>query len=251
MQRVTKNIKPSQLCPAISGKFRLPWVDVPCSVYHRPCDPSLTTLHCLQPWLCFTVPEDIEFSHEATVLLIKGIRRRYKELSTNHRSRHQIYRDLHDEFTRHGYNYSVERIRRKWNNLLGTYKRLRRDPNPGKVPWEYLDVSVVVKLWFNLNLCMFLSIYLFFWFICLFVSSRLNRNDVVWVCECLWLNLSLPVWDWWPGMWADRWLIYSLFLCQGVLLVMSFQKFQRRECWFPLLHQVLCLRFLSLHVTQA
>ncbi|XP_063876086.1 uncharacterized protein LOC135109032 isoform X1 [Scylla paramamosain] len=86
------------------------------------------------------VTEDIEFSHEATVLLINGIRRRYRELSTNHRSRHQIYRDLHDEFTKHGYNYSVERIRRKWNNLLGTYKRLRKDPNPGKLPWEYLDM---------------------------------------------------------------------------------------------------------------
>ena len=101
--------------------------------------------------------EDIEFSHEATVLLIRGIRKRFCELSTNHRARPQIYRDLHDELTKHGYNYSVERIRRKWNNLLGTYKRIRKEHNPGKPIWEYLDVSFTVKLQSFLNLCMFKS----------------------------------------------------------------------------------------------
>ncbi|KAK3879939.1 hypothetical protein Pcinc_015533 [Petrolisthes cinctipes] len=84
--------------------------------------------------------EDIEFSHEATILLIEGIKKRYQELTSNNRARPQVYRDLHEELTQHGYNFSVERIRRKWNNLLGTYKRVKKEFLPHKPPWEYYQV---------------------------------------------------------------------------------------------------------------
>ncbi|XP_042237486.1 uncharacterized protein LOC121876456 [Homarus americanus] len=84
--------------------------------------------------------EDVEFSHEATILLIEGIRKRYTELSSNNRARPYVYRDLHEELTLHGYNFSLERIRRKWNNLLGTYKRVKKEYSPRKPPWEYYQV---------------------------------------------------------------------------------------------------------------
>ncbi|KAG0720514.1 putative uncharacterized transposon-derived protein F52C9.6 [Chionoecetes opilio] len=83
---------------------------------------------------------DIEFGQEATTLLIKGIQRRFHQLSTDPRARPRIYRDLCDELMSHGYNYTVGRIRRKWNNLLRKYKRIKKDQNPVKPQWEYLQV---------------------------------------------------------------------------------------------------------------
>nr|XP_053655196.1 uncharacterized protein LOC128704156 [Cherax quadricarinatus] len=84
--------------------------------------------------------QDVEFSNEATLLLIEGIRKRYAELSSNNRSRPQVYKELHEELTMHGYNFSQERIRRKWNNLLGTFKRVKKEFSPKKPPWEYYQV---------------------------------------------------------------------------------------------------------------
>ncbi|XP_045594733.2 uncharacterized protein [Procambarus clarkii] len=84
--------------------------------------------------------EDVEFSNEATLLLIEGIRKRYSELASNNRSRPQVYKELHEELTMHGYNFSQERIRRKWNNLLGTYKRVKKEFSPKKPPWEYYQI---------------------------------------------------------------------------------------------------------------
>ncbi|KAK8729951.1 hypothetical protein OTU49_008399 [Cherax quadricarinatus] len=40
----------------------------------------------------------------------------------------------------HGYNFSQERIRRKWNNLLGTFKRVKKEFSPKKPPWEYYQI---------------------------------------------------------------------------------------------------------------
>ncbi|XP_071536697.1 uncharacterized protein [Panulirus ornatus] len=84
--------------------------------------------------------EDVEFNHEATMLLIKCIRKRYAELISNNRARPQIYKDIYAEMTMRGYNFSVERIRRKWNNLLGTYKRVKKECYPRSPPWEYYQV---------------------------------------------------------------------------------------------------------------
>lgn len=94
--------------------------------------------------------EDVEFSHEATMLLIKCIRKRYAELISNNRARPQIYKDIHAELTMRGYNFSVERIRRKWNNLLGTYKRVKKEYSPRNPPWEYYQVFILFSYFFSL-----------------------------------------------------------------------------------------------------
>lgn len=103
--------------------------------------------------MSFDLTEGVEFSHEATMLLIEGIKKRYQELNSNNRARPQVYRDLHEELTLHGYNFSVERIRRKWNNLLGTYKRVKKEFSPHKPPWEYYQVHTE-----HLSVCVIKSI---------------------------------------------------------------------------------------------
>lgn len=85
------------------------------------------------------ISEDTEFNNDATILLIKFIRRRYNELQYQ-RTRPQVYRDVYEELCKHGYNFSVERIRRKWNNLLGSYKRVKKLKKTRKLQWEYYQV---------------------------------------------------------------------------------------------------------------
>ncbi|XP_047498776.1 uncharacterized protein LOC125045520 isoform X1 [Penaeus chinensis] len=83
--------------------------------------------------------EDTEFNNDATILLIKFIRRRYNELQYQ-RTRPQVYRDVYEELCKNGYNFSVERIRRKWNNLLGSYKRVKKLKKTRKLQWEYYQI---------------------------------------------------------------------------------------------------------------
>ena len=93
-------------------------------------------LHCI-----FKLPtEDSEFDYDATMLLIESVRKHYTELRTNNKARPGLYRKIQEEFMKRGYTYSVERIRRKWNNLLGTFKRLQRERS-NKPPWEYYKVQ--------------------------------------------------------------------------------------------------------------
>ncbi|KAG9352096.1 hypothetical protein JZ751_020509 [Albula glossodonta] len=80
-----------------------------------------------------------EFNPRTTQLLIELTQKHWDQYAIN---KTQFYQMLHSEFLAHGYNISAQKIRKKWNNLLVTYKRTKdrtRVSSEARITWEYFE----------------------------------------------------------------------------------------------------------------
>lgn len=87
------------------------------------------------------VSSSSEFNHEAIMLLIEAMAARWDLYGQRERSR--LFQSVQQELEGHGYPLPVERIRRKWNNLIVTYKRVKersRCRGQARTSWEYYEI---------------------------------------------------------------------------------------------------------------
>ncbi|XP_012691289.2 uncharacterized protein si:ch1073-357b18.4 isoform X2 [Clupea harengus] len=91
------------------------------------------------------VSSSSEFTHDAIMLLIEAMAARWDLYGQRERSR--LFQSVQQELEGHGYPLPVERIRRKWNNLIVTYKRVKercRGRGQARTSWEYYEVMDAV-----------------------------------------------------------------------------------------------------------
>ncbi|XP_021480187.1 uncharacterized protein LOC110538002 isoform X2 [Oncorhynchus mykiss] len=82
-----------------------------------------------------------EFSYQAIVYLIEAVGRRWSLYGTRERS--QLFQSVQKELEEQGHCLPVEKIRRKWNNLIVTYKRVKyrgRETGQARTSWEYFEM---------------------------------------------------------------------------------------------------------------
>ncbi|KAL0992648.1 hypothetical protein UPYG_G00096170 [Umbra pygmaea] len=82
-----------------------------------------------------------EFSYQAIVYLIEAVGRRWSLYGTRERS--QLFQSVQKELEEQGHCHPVEKIRRKWNNLIVTYKRVKyrcRETGQARTSWEYFEM---------------------------------------------------------------------------------------------------------------
>nr|XP_055032686.1 uncharacterized protein si:ch1073-357b18.4 [Misgurnus anguillicaudatus] len=83
-----------------------------------------------------------EFTHDAIVHLIESMQRCSDIYSS--RERALLFQSVQKELENLGHSIPVEKIRRKWNNLLVTYKRVKDRSSlggaPTKTSWEYFEM---------------------------------------------------------------------------------------------------------------
>lgn len=98
------------------------------------------------------LPAGSDFSSKAVLCLIEAVGRRWGLYETRERS--QLFQSVQEEMASKGHILPVEKIRRKWNNLIVTYKRVKdrsRVTGHAKTSWEFFDVSPTEgKGWFVL-----------------------------------------------------------------------------------------------------
>ncbi|XP_062263760.1 uncharacterized protein si:ch1073-357b18.4 [Platichthys flesus] len=88
-----------------------------------------------------TLPSGSDFSSKAVLCLIEAIGRRWGLYETRERS--QLFQSVQEEMASKGHVLPVEKIRRKWNNLIVTYKRVKdrsRETGHPKTSWEFFDL---------------------------------------------------------------------------------------------------------------
>ncbi|XP_061567594.1 uncharacterized protein LOC133421830 [Cololabis saira] len=88
-----------------------------------------------------TVSSGSDFSSKAVLCLIEAIGRRWGLYDTRERS--QLFQSVQEEMASKGHILPVEKIRRKWNNLIVTYKRVKdrsRETGHAKTSWEFFDL---------------------------------------------------------------------------------------------------------------
>ncbi|XP_054615619.1 uncharacterized protein LOC129171211 [Dunckerocampus dactyliophorus] len=88
-----------------------------------------------------TLPLGSDFSSKAVLCLIEAVGRRWGLYETRERS--QLFQSVQEELAAKGHMLPVERIRRKWNNLIVTYKRVKdrsRETGQAKTSWEFFDL---------------------------------------------------------------------------------------------------------------
>lgn len=82
-----------------------------------------------------------DFSSKAVLSLIEAVGRRWSLYETRERS--QLFQSVQEEMASKGHVLPVEKIRRKWNNLIVTYKRVKdrtRESGHAKTSWEFFDL---------------------------------------------------------------------------------------------------------------
>ncbi|XP_060794947.1 uncharacterized protein si:ch1073-357b18.4 isoform X2 [Neoarius graeffei] len=83
-----------------------------------------------------------EFTHHAIVHLIEAMHRCWDVYGSHERSR--LFQNVQHELENLGHSLPVEKIRRKWNNLIVTYKRVKERSRLGrgqaKTSWEYFEM---------------------------------------------------------------------------------------------------------------
>ncbi|XP_066522442.1 uncharacterized protein si:ch1073-357b18.4 [Hoplias malabaricus] len=83
-----------------------------------------------------------EFTHRAIVHLIEAMHRCWDVYGSRERSR--LFQSVQSELENLGHSLPVEKIRRKWNNLIVTYKRVKERSRLGggraKTSWEYFEM---------------------------------------------------------------------------------------------------------------
>ncbi|KAL6103256.1 uncharacterized protein ACO6RY_02691 [Pungitius sinensis] len=88
-----------------------------------------------------TLPFVSDFSSKAVLCLIEAVGRRWGLYETRERS--QLFQSVQEEMAAMGHVLPVEKIRRKWNNLIVTYKRVKdrsRETGHAKTSWEFFDL---------------------------------------------------------------------------------------------------------------
>ncbi|XP_029364679.1 uncharacterized protein LOC115047711 [Echeneis naucrates] len=88
-----------------------------------------------------TLPTGSDFSSKAVLCLIEAVGRRWGLYETRERS--QLFQSVQEEMASKGHVLPVEKIRRKWNNLIVTYKRVKdrsRETGHAKTSWEFFDL---------------------------------------------------------------------------------------------------------------
>ncbi|XP_023251567.1 uncharacterized protein LOC111646323 [Seriola lalandi dorsalis] len=88
-----------------------------------------------------TLPAGSDFSSKAVLCLIEAVGRRWGLYETRERS--QLFQSVQEEMASKGHVLPVEKIRRKWNNLIVTYKRVKdrsRETGHAKTSWEFFDL---------------------------------------------------------------------------------------------------------------
>ncbi|XP_059203164.1 uncharacterized protein LOC131982652 [Centropristis striata] len=88
-----------------------------------------------------TLPSGSDFSSKAVLCLIEAVGRRWGLYETRERS--QLFQSVQEEMASKGHILPVEKIRRKWNNLIVTYKRVKdrsRETGHAKTSWEFFDL---------------------------------------------------------------------------------------------------------------
>ncbi|GAA6104754.1 uncharacterized protein si:ch1073-357b18.4 [Tachysurus ichikawai] len=96
-----------------------------------------------------------EFTHRAIVHLIEAMHRCWDMYGSHERSR--LFQNVQTELENLGHSLPVEKIRRKWNNLIVTYKRVKERSRLGrgqaKTSWEYFEMmdKVLGKTKINQN----------------------------------------------------------------------------------------------------
>ncbi|XP_067334423.1 uncharacterized protein si:ch1073-357b18.4 isoform X3 [Channa argus] len=88
-----------------------------------------------------TLPSGSDFSSKAVLCLIEAVGRRWGLYETRERS--QLFQSVQEEMASKGHVLPVEKIRRKWNNLIVTYKRVKdrsRETGHAKTSWEFFDL---------------------------------------------------------------------------------------------------------------
>ncbi|KAJ0016317.1 hypothetical protein NQD34_014607 [Periophthalmus magnuspinnatus] len=86
-------------------------------------------------------PSSSDFSSRAVLCLIEAVGRLWGLYDTWERS--QLFQNVQEEMAAEGHVHPVEKIRRKWNNLIVTYKRVKergRDMGHAKTSWEFFDL---------------------------------------------------------------------------------------------------------------
>ncbi|MGH0165342.1 UNVERIFIED_CONTAM: hypothetical protein FKN15_069101 [Acipenser sinensis] len=87
-------------------------------------------------------PGPSEFNAQSILLLLLFIRQHWDLYRANHRS--LLFQTVHREFQASGYEISCEKLKKKWNNLLVTYKRAKercKGNGKAKIAWEYYEVQ--------------------------------------------------------------------------------------------------------------
>ncbi|KAG7239380.1 hypothetical protein INR49_029245, partial [Caranx melampygus] len=87
------------------------------------------------------LPAGSDFSSKAVLCLIEAVGRRWGLYETRERS--QLFQSVQEEMASKGHILPVEKIRRKWNNLIVTYKRVKdrsRETGHAKTSWEFFDL---------------------------------------------------------------------------------------------------------------
>ncbi|XP_011602010.1 uncharacterized protein [Takifugu rubripes] len=87
------------------------------------------------------LPSGPDFSSKVVLCLIEAVGRRWGLYKTRERS--QLFQSVQEELASKGYMLPVEKIRRKWNNLIVTYKRVKdrsRETGHTKTSWEFFDL---------------------------------------------------------------------------------------------------------------
>ncbi|XP_042361554.1 uncharacterized protein LOC121957105 [Plectropomus leopardus] len=87
------------------------------------------------------LPSGSDFSSKAVLCLIEAVGRRWGLYETRERS--QLFQSVQEEMASKGHVLPVEKIRRKWNNLIVTYKRVKdrsRETGHAKTSWEFFDL---------------------------------------------------------------------------------------------------------------
>lgn len=93
-----------------------------------------------------TLPSGSDFSSKAVLCLIEAVGRRWGLYETRERS--QLFQSVQEEMASKGHVLPVEKIRRKWNNLIVTYKRVKdrsRETGHAKTSWEFFDVRLKAR----------------------------------------------------------------------------------------------------------
>lgn len=82
-----------------------------------------------------------DFSSKAVLCLIEAVGRRWGLYETRERS--QLFQSVQEEMASKGHVLPVEKIRRKWNNLIVTYKRVKdrsMETGHAKTSWEFFEM---------------------------------------------------------------------------------------------------------------
>ncbi|XP_028310120.1 uncharacterized protein LOC114467847 [Gouania willdenowi] len=88
-----------------------------------------------------TLSAGSDFSSKAVLCLIEAVGRRWGLYETRERS--QLFQSVQEEMASKGHLLPVEKIRRKWNNLIVTYKRVKdrsRETGHAKTSWEFFEL---------------------------------------------------------------------------------------------------------------